>query len=141
MKPIHLICLLTIALGISCEKEAGPSSYDLLTGKPWKLSVYVLQYPNEEPIDGMTILQNCERDDEYVFLEDDSYMLLDKLFRCPNTAPDIKESGVWNVSDDGKKLFIGNTVHELLKLTNDSLVVKETSAMYTWTKTKRFIHK
>lgn len=140
MKPIHFLSLLFLLTLIACEKETGPSSRELLTGEPWKLKIYVLDYPNEDPIDGMTILNTCEKDDEYIFLEDDSYMLMDKQFRCPGTAPDIKATGSWTFSDDSKKLSIGGVLHDLLKLDADSLVLQEYSAQFTWTKVKRYAH-
>lgn len=108
----------------ACKKEsAAPTQFEILTAKPWKTTGHTTQANTTSPvIDQFTSMQDCDKDDKFVYMPDSTFLQMEGPSKCDPAGPDIRASSTFRFSDDGLTLFHGSFPSEILKLTRDSLV-------------------
>ena len=137
----------------SCKKkedeEATPSKASMLAGT-WKMTAFTCDPPYDlfgTPIsDFFVFFQDCEKDDLLTVKSDKTYTFNEGATKCNTSDPDLKDTGTWLLSSDGKKVTIDSDsgdaeIYDLKSLTSSSMSISMmeydslNAKTYTYTQT------
>ncbi|MBK7809792.1 MAG: lipocalin family protein [Saprospiraceae bacterium] len=112
-----LFILLASIIIPSCSKDDNDSksNTDLLTSAPWK---YV-----DFKVAGMSLLEDCQRDDIITFSKDFNSVFNPGTMKCDPS--EVIEAGTWSFSADEKSLIIDGDSATIASLTSTSLVLTQ----------------
>ncbi|GEO02787.1 hypothetical protein AAE02nite_04510 [Adhaeribacter aerolatus] len=98
-----LVMLVLVLVFVGCEKDNDPpSNSELIVGKDWKITNYLVTENTSPPYDLFTTpsVTNCTRDDIYKFSSDGKYMIDEGATRCYQNDPQIYQEGTWVIADN-----------------------------------------
>lgn len=126
---IRTIAIILFAVLSSCDKEdditapAPPKSFtELLTQKQWILTSYGQDYNKNNLVDGAEeTIRDCEKDNTYSYSLTGQGLYLENLLDCGSGITEMPFH--WQWVEDGKVLQIGFSEVQILRLTEDELVI------------------
>lgn len=90
-----------------------------------------------EVYDEHALRPDCELDDSIHFLVDKRYQMVEGPTKCDPNDPDIKETGTWSISSDGKQLLLDGEAMNIISLNSDKMVLQasypDDNATFTFT--------
>jgi hypothetical protein len=102
MKLNIFLLLITVFLITGCkkEKQQPATKQQLLTKKSWILKEYTgIRLSDGVTTDLYASMNPCEKDDEYVFIPDNTFEVTNGYLRC-GSAPYILQQGDWQFTDN-----------------------------------------
>jgi len=131
MKVINKITLAIIALGlgitiVSCKKETptpplAPTKTELLTGKNWLLTSYVMD--NVEYYD---MIESCLQDNLTIFNTNNTVTIDEGSTKCDPLDPQTSDGGAWSFNSTETFITLDGEEYELEILNSTTLKVKNT---------------
>jgi len=131
MKVINKITLAIIALGlgitiVSCKKETptptlAPTKTELLTGKNWLLTSYVMD--NVEYYD---MIESCQQDNLTIFNANNTVTIDEGPTKCDPLDPQTTDGGAWSFNSTETFITLDGEEYELEILNSTTLKVKNT---------------
>jgi heat shock protein HslJ len=114
--PLIVMGLVLILNGCNKKEEkTSPSTpKEILTSKSWKIT--------STKVNGVEVLQDCEKDDVLTFLANGTYTYNVGTNKC-NTS-DTNYTGTWTLSDDGKTIVFDGD--------NGTAVITESQVVATY---------
>ncbi len=115
---VPLIIMGLVLILSSCSKKEEKTSpltpKEILTSKSWKIT--------STKVNGVEMLQDCEKDDVLTFLTNGTYTYNVGTNKCD--ANDTNYTGTWTISDDGKTMTLDTS--------NGTSVVTENQIVATY---------
>ncbi len=136
-KKLHLFSLVLLSMFIfalsSCEDDDSESKKDYLINNHWKMVGLVIEPPISDPVSGLEIsdmmadMEECDKDDITIFMEDGTVQGEEGAIKCDPNDPDVYNAGTWAMSSDEKKLNLteeGITVtFDINELNDNTLII------------------
>ncbi|GAA4309817.1 lipocalin family protein [Nibribacter koreensis] len=117
------VSLLAFFLVASCKKGPEPIDQKQFLYKTWLLSAQTVQRNDSPPEDVYAQMEDCQKDDELIFLENGTYEMNPGTDECQIS---FLEEGTWELY--GSKLFLANQEFKVLELSSTMLRLQQVSS-------------
>jgi hypothetical protein len=115
------VVVLVLGFFQSCKKESKDTSQtkNLITSGTWIITD--LHFDGESMWD---IVEDCIKDNEYIFHSDNSYSIMDGAIKCDTTAGELLEVGSWFVTNNST-LSLDDNPLKIVTLNSSTMVLSE----------------
>jgi hypothetical protein len=95
----------------ACTKDESPS--EILTGQKWRIAVWnvnpAIDIAGTKYTDITSVVAACTKDNFIEFRSDKSIIEDEGATKCNSTDPQSGPAGKWDLSEDGKSLYLTDT--------------------------------
>ncbi len=129
---ISSILIILISITFSCKKDepetnVEPTNTEIITKSPWHIDAVTIEpgfiYAGFTVTDGAMFIENCVKDNTYLFKVSGEIIVNEGETKCDSTAKQESQQGTWAFNDDETKMiftdndFLGEMKMESLRPT------------------------
>lgn len=116
------------------ENDGGSARYNILTSGSWRVTAYYMDiyYGGVQIVDDlMESMQDCEKDNLYIFNKNGTLTLDEGPTKCNSAAPQQKQEGTWQLANNDTQLKESHQADDAITIVELTDATMRLSFQYT----------